>query len=362
MEIQKIVKQLDIQLFQKELVEWFLQNKRDLPWRKDKNPYKVWVSEIMLQQTRVDTVIPYFENFISKFNTVYDLAEAEEEDVLKAWEGLGYYSRARNLQTAVKEVVEKYEGVVPNNEKEILSLKGIGPYTSGAILSIAYDKPVPAVDGNVMRVFSRLFALDDDIAKQKTRKKIEAIVKDVIDESCPGDFNQAIMELGALICTPQSPSCMLCPVVGHCKARKLGIEQTLPIKKRKIKVKEVLLMVGLLQNEKGQFIVEKRPDTGLLAKLWEFPNVSVVRKEKGEAEKLKRVLEDTYEVKVKEIVYQYDFEHIFSHLKWKVSVYTGTFQGNVVENEKRKIVTKEELMKLPFPVPYQKVIEKNILN
>ena len=204
--------------FRQDLIGWFEQEQRTLPWRQDQDPYKVWVSEIMLQQTRVDTVIPYFNRFIEQFPTIEALAEAEEDKVLKAWEGLGYYSRARNLQAAVREVHEHYGGRVPDNPKEISSLKGVGPYTAGAILSIAYGIPEPAVDGNVMRVLSRILSIWEDIAKPATRKIFEEAVRELISHENPSFFNQALMELGALICTPTSPSCLLCRVREHCLA------------------------------------------------------------------------------------------------------------------------------------------------
>ena len=208
----------DIEGFREDLISWFEEEKRDLPWRQDQDPYKVWVSEIMLQQTRVDTVIPYFNRFIDQFPNIEALSMAEEEKVLKAWEGLGYYSRARNLHSAVKEVQEKYGGKVPDEPKKISSLKGVGPYTAGAILSIAYGVPEPAVDGNVMRVLSRILWIEDDIAKPATRKIFEEAVRKMISQENPSYFNQALMELGAMVCTPTSPSCLLCPVREHCIA------------------------------------------------------------------------------------------------------------------------------------------------
>ena len=207
----------DIYGFQNDLITWFEREQRDLPWRKDQDPYKVWVSEIMLQQTKVDTVIPYFNSFIKQFPNIQSLAEAEEDRVLKAWEGLGYYSRARNLQSAVREVHESYGGIVPNTPKEISTLKGVGPYTTGAILSIAYGVPEPAVDGNVMRVLSRILLIKEDIAKPKTRKVFEEVIRDLISKENPSFFNQGLMELGAMVCTPTSPSCLLCPVREHCR-------------------------------------------------------------------------------------------------------------------------------------------------
>lgn len=226
---QKLEK-VTVDQFQRDLIDWYEREKRDLPWRKSQDPYRVWVSEIMLQQTRVDTVIPYYQRFMEKFPTIEALANADEDDVLKAWEGLGYYSRARNLQAAVREVHESYNGVVPDNPKELGKLKGIGPYTKGAILSIAYNIPEPAVDGNVMRVLSRILSIWDDIAKPKTRKVFEEAVYYLISKENPSSFNQALMELGAMVCTPTSPSCLLCPVREHCAAFSEGVQAELPVK------------------------------------------------------------------------------------------------------------------------------------
>lgn len=236
---EQTLQKFNINQFQDDLLSWYDANKRDLPWRKDQDPYKVWVSEIMLQQTKVDTVIPYFHRFIDKFPTVYALADAEPQDVLKAWEGLGYYSRARNLQNAVQEVVADYGGTVPANPDELGSLKGIGPYTRGAILSIAYDQPEPAVDGNVMRVISRVLKIEENIAQHRVKKLFEAYIRELIPASDPASFNQAIMELGALVCTPKSPACMLCPIQKHCVAFTEGIQQELPVKTKAKKQKTI---------------------------------------------------------------------------------------------------------------------------
>ena len=226
----KHLETINIAGFREDLINWFSEEKRDLPWRKSRDPYKIWVSEVMLQQTRVDTVIPYFNRFMEQFPSIEALSNAEEEKILKAWEGLGYYSRARNLHSAVKEVHEKYGGKVPDDPKEISSLKGVGPYTAGAILSIAYGKPEPAVDGNVMRVLSRVLSIWDDIAKSSTRKIFEEAVRALISHDNPSYFNQALMELGALVCTPTSPSCLLCPVREHCYAFHDGEQEELPVK------------------------------------------------------------------------------------------------------------------------------------
>jgi len=200
------------------LVNWYLEEKRDLPWRKTNDPYKIWVSEVMLQQTKVETVIPYYERFIKKYPSLEALASAEEEELLKQWEGLGYYSRARNLQAGVREVVEAYNSQVPTSREEISKLKGVGPYTAGAVLSIAYGVPEHAVDGNVMRVLSRILLIEEDIAKPKTKKIFERAVMELIDKEDPSSFNQGLMELGAVICTPTKPKCLLCPVREYCTA------------------------------------------------------------------------------------------------------------------------------------------------
>lgn len=233
-DIQEKLDRKDIAGFQHDLIDWYEKEQRTLPWRENQDPYRVWVSEVMLQQTRVDTVIPYFNRFMEQFPTVKDLALADEEKVMKAWEGLGYYSRVRNLQANfVKEVYESYDGIVPNTKEQFSKLKGVGPYTSGAVLSIAYNKPYPAVDGNVMRVISRILSIWDDIAKPKTRNIFEFAVDQLISREKPSEFNQGLMELGALICTPTSPACLICPVNMHCSAFEEGVQYELPVKSKR---------------------------------------------------------------------------------------------------------------------------------
>lgn len=266
------------QFYSSRLLAWYKANKRDLPWRRSRNPYHIWVSEVMLQQTRVETVIPYFHRFLEKFPTVEALAEAPEEHVLKAWEGLGYYSRARNLQAAVREVHEQYGGIVPSEKEDITSLKGVGPYTAGAVLSIAYNKPEPAVDGNVMRVLSRFFVLEDDIAKPATRVKIERLAQELIPEGEASDFNQALMELGATVCTPRSPHCLTCPVMERCGARLEGREAELPLKTKAKPPRPEARAVALVEGSgphAGKLLVRQRPTDGLLARMWELPHVAL---------------------------------------------------------------------------------------
>jgi A/G-specific adenine glycosylase len=327
--------------FSRELLIWYRRIKRDLPWRMNQDPYRVWVSEIMLQQTRVDTVIPYYERFMSKFPTVRALAEALEPEVLKCWEGLGYYSRARNLQAGAREVVERYGGVVPDDKTSVAGLKGVGPYTTGAIMSIAFNRPEPAVDGNVMRVLSRYFCLEEDIAKPATRVGIEKLAASLIPEGAAGDFNQALMELGALVCTPKSPSCLPCPVMEHCTARIAGRETELPIKtkaKPPRPEKRVSVIVAGTGVNKGKILVRQRPETGLLAQMWELPHLLVPKEQEqvveaaGEGsgssteyaaagEWLTRSLETDTGILIRPRGWFMDTDHIFSHIHWKMRVY-----------------------------------------
>lgn len=293
--------------FRKDLIDWFEKEQRNLPWRKNQDPYRVWVSEIMLQQTKVDTVIPYFNQFTKSFPTLSALAEADEQEVLKAWEGLGYYSRVRNLQTAVREVVENYDAKVPDDVESLGNLKGVGPYTRGAILSIAYNKPEPAVDGNVMRVLSRILLIEEDIAKAKTRKIFEQAVRELISEENPSYFNQGLMELGALICTPRKPSCMLCPVQDHCTAFANGVEQSLPIKSKKTKQK-IEDHFTLVIEEAEKVMLEQRPDTGLLAQMWQFPMVS--KKEVSES-LLQTYIKEKFEIDVIQLEKLKPVKHVF---------------------------------------------------
>lgn len=344
--------------FEADLINWFYENKRDLPWRRDRNPYKIWVSEVMLQQTRVDTVIPYFEHFIEQFPTLEALAYADEQKVLKAWEGLGYYSRVRNLQEAVREVCTTYNGQIPNTREEITKLKGVGPYTAGAILSIAFNQKEPAVDGNVMRVMSRILLIEDDISKAKTRKIFEQALYEIMSDKDPSAFNQGLMELGALVCTPTSPGCLLCPVRNHCRAYEAGMETKLPIKKGKTKVTFKELAALILYNDHHEVLIEKRPEQGLLANLWQFPNHETKELENQKTE-LKQYMHETYglQIEMKEKVQT--VEHTFSHLKWNITVYEAQVLSGVVNKENTRWVNHETIEDYPFPVSHQKIIARS---
>jgi A/G-specific adenine glycosylase len=346
---------IDQEEFQNDLITWFSKEQRDLPWRKDRDPYRVWVSEIMLQQTRVDTVIPYFNRFLERFPTIDALAMADEDEVLKAWEGLGYYSRVRNLQSAVKEVSEKYSGIVPDTPKEISSLKGVGPYTAGAILSIAYGKPEPAVDGNVMRVFSRILSIWLDIAKPSTRKVFEEAVRALISKENPSYFNQALMELGALICTPTSPSCLLCPVCDHCHAFNEGVQTELPVKSKKKAARKLNMAAAVLFTEDNRVVIHKRASSGLLANLWEFPNFEVSSTRSGRKQ-LEERMEEAYSVEATlKAGVMTKIQHVFTHIIWDIEVYAGSVETSTLKETDLIAVTIEEMEKYAFPVSHQKI-------
>ena len=253
------------------LVEWYRSGHRDLPWRRDPTPYHVWISEIMLQQTRVQAAIPYYERFLSLFPDTAALARAPQEKLLKAWEGLGYYSRARNLQKAARMICERFDGRFPTSYDEWLSLPGVGPYTAGAVCSIAFGLPVPAVDGNVLRVFSRLLALEEDVTAPTVKKELNELASSLVPPDAPGEYNQALMELGATVCLPNgAPLCGSCPVAGHCRAFQDGNQASFPLKSPK-KPRKILPVTVFLIEYQGRWALMKRPDKGLLANLWEFP-------------------------------------------------------------------------------------------
>lgn len=269
-----------IQRFQEGFLSWFETNgRKHLPWRNQRTPYGTWISEIMLQQTRVETVIGYFNRFMTRFPTIEDLARAPEEAVLKSWEGLGYYSRARNLKAAAETIVSDYHGEMPQQYSELIKLKGIGPYTAGAIASMAFGERVPAIDGNAMRVASRLFEIEQDIGDSKSFKLFWQIIVAILPEENPGAFNEALMDLGSAICTPQNPACPDCPVQTECAAFKHGTTGHFPVKKRKTKVRDVYYLAYALQDPAGEQLLERRPDQGLLAKMWQFPLVEIEKKE-----------------------------------------------------------------------------------
>ena len=254
------------------LLDWYAAARRRLPWRETPTPYRVWVSEIMLQQTRVQAVIPYYERFLSLFPDVKALAAAPQDQLLKAWEGLGYYSRARNLQRAAQLILEHFDGRLPERYEDWLALPGVGPYTAGAVCSIALGLPVPAVDGNVLRVFARLLALEEDVAAPRVRQAMTRLAAAILPADRPGEFNQALMELGATVCLPgKTPRCGSCPLSDHCRALSDQNQALFPLKSPK-KPRKIQPVTVLLLSYQGRWALTRRPDTGLLAGLWAFPH------------------------------------------------------------------------------------------
>jgi len=302
--------------FQSELIKWYKTEARVLPWRSDPSPYKVWISEIMLQQTRVDTVIPYFLRFVAEVPTAQALAQIEEERLLKLWQGLGYYNRALNLKKAAQMIVEKFGGSIPGDMRDLMSLPGIGVYTTGAISSIAFGKAVPAIDGNVLRIIARITASSKDIGDLKTKKEFEPLVMELMPSENPGDFNQALMDLGATICLPNGePKCWECPVSGFCEAYKKDLTSEIPVmsdkKARRIEKKTVLLI-----SYNDMFAIRKRDKNGLLPNLWEFPNVEGHLTEEQCSHILKGL-----GIVAGEITALPPSKHIFTHLEWHMKGY-----------------------------------------
>lgn len=254
------------------LLAWYRANKRDLPWRRTRDPYAIWLSEVMLQQTRVETVVPYWARFVRDYPTVHDLAEAPLDDVLAKWSGLGYYRRARALHEAARQIAVERDGIFPRAATELRTIKGIGPYTAGAVASIAFDEPAPVVDGNVLRVYARIFEVEDDLRSAKGVQKIWSIASEVIPSKNAGDFNQALMELGATICTPKSPRCLLCPVRELCAASAHGREETLPHLAPKKAPKE-WRRVALVVTDGDRVLVARRRGDALFGGMWEPPAV-----------------------------------------------------------------------------------------
>ena len=300
------------------LLNWYDTCRRVLPWREDPAPYRVWVSEIMLQQTRVEAVKPYYERFLSQLPTVKALAKAPEEQLLKLWEGLGYYNRVRNLQKGARQVMERFGGEIPASFEELRSLPGIGEYTAGAIASIAFGIPVPAVDGNVLRVFSRLLAREDDILDPKVKKRMEREVTAIIPRDRAGDFNQSLMELGATVCLPNgAPKCGECPLVEICRAHRLGCEESLPKKTAK-KARKIEERTLFLLTCGGKIALRRRPEQGLLAGLRELPGVTGKLNEKQAAEQVQ-----SWELQAEKLEKLPAAKHIFTHVEWHMTGWAG---------------------------------------
>ncbi len=326
-----------LEIITEPLLTWFQSNARILPWREEPTPYRVWVSEIMLQQTRVEAVKPYFQRFTEALPAIRDLAECEEERLLKLWEGLGYYNRVRNMQIAARTVMEEYQGRLPADYGELLKLKGIGHYTAGAIASIAYKIPVPAVDGNVLRVIARVAADDSDIMKQSVRTRVEEALQKMMPKDAASEFNQALMELG-------EPLCMECPWKEFCEARRLECWQTLPVKSkakpRKIEEKTVFII-----RDGERVVLHKRPGKGLLAGLYEFPNTAGHLSEEEALQWVKEKKLNPLRIQKLEPA-----KHIFSHVEWHMTAYVIRVD-ELAENKSGMLFVEVKDSEERYPIP-----------
>lgn len=332
----------------KPLLKWYDGNKRTLPWREEATPYRVWISEIMLQQTRVEAVKPYFARFTAALPEVKDLANVEEQTLLKLWEGLGYYNRARNLKKAAGIIVTDYQGILPGNYEMLLELPGIGSYTAGAIASIAYGCKVPAVDGNVLRIIARVTADETDILKPALKKQVENEILQIIPENRPGDFNQALMELGATVCIPNGmPKCDICPWKGLCMAETLNLTMELPKraakKSRRIEERTVIVI-----RDSEKCLICKRPNKGLLAGMYEFPNVKGHLNQDEVLVYVKKL--HLSPMRIKELEAS---RHIFSHIEWKMIAYLVRIEDMETSNmiAGNGIFTEFENTKNEYPIP-----------
>ncbi|WP_460022181.1 A/G-specific adenine glycosylase [Lactovum odontotermitis] len=319
-------KKAKINDFQLSLLNWYRVNQRSLPWRKTRDPYKVWVSEIMSQQTQVETVIPYYERFVKKYPAISDLANADDAELLKLWEGLGYYSRARNLKSGAQQMMSEFDGEFPQEIDKIRSIKGIGPYTAASIASICFGQAEPAIDGNLFRVGSRIFEISDDISKSATRKVFDMKFRPLMSHhQDAGNFNQALMDIGAMICHPKSPKCEICPISAYCAAFEHGTQENFPVKSKKIKQKDVYYQAFAVKSGE-KFLMSQRPSDGLLADMWTFPLRETAENAAVElpADLSNRV------VKFAEVG---EITHVFSHLKWHVRLVVCQLESGLVQEE-----------------------------
>ena len=342
--------------FSNVLLKWYLQNKRDLPWRNTQNPYPIWLSEIILQQTRVAQGLPYFLKFMDAFPTVFDLAKAHEEDVLKLWQGLGYYSRARNLHKTAQQVVTDFDGVFPNNYESLLQLKGVGTYTAAAIASFSYNEDVPVVDGNVLRVLSRYFDIETDIASAGAKKEFTALANELLLAGKANIFNQAIMEFGALQCVPKNPSCNNCVFNGSCLAlQKKKVEQ-LPVNLKKLKVTKRYFNYLVFSDEEHQTVIQKRTAKGIWHNLYEFPLIETQNPETDATvlaliqnqKQISNTITEIVAFNSEPILHKLSHQHL-SIKFWQVSVKGTIINGMECETAKT----------FPFPIVIFNFIEKN---
>lgn len=354
-------------VFSDKILKWYDVNKRPLPWRKTKDPYKIWLSEIIMQQTQIVQGTSYYLNFIKRFPTIFDLAKAEEQDVLLLWQGLGYYSRARNLHKTAREIVKNFSGNFPENYHDLIKLKGIGDYTASAVLSICFNLPYSSVDGNVMRVISRLFELKSPVNKIEGKNKIKEITETLIPKERPGDFNQALMDFGSQYCKVNKPECKKCIFNKICTAYKKNLVSELPVKeKAKPKVREFYNYFICINKANDTIIIKKRIK-GIWENLYEFPNL-ISSKTKSEKKAIQSFIE-TFNLKGKpELSYtSSEIKHVLSHKELFIRFYTIKISleqdmKSICRGTNLKLVKINQILKYPFPVIIKKYIEKVLLS
>lgn len=344
-----------------DLLAWFDERQIQLPWRESRDPYAIWVSEIMLQQTQVNTVIPYFQRWMKRFPTVAALAVAPPDEVMKAWEGLGYYSRARHLQAAARMVMEHHGGKVPETWQEVRRLPGVGDYTAGAILSMAFDRPVPAVDGNALRVFSRVALIREDVSKPGGKRLIAAVLEDAIRKTDrPGDFNQAVMDLGREVCIPQKPRCQACPLRSHCRADAAGETHLLPVKPGTRAPRELVMAAALIQQQ-GRFLLIRRPPAGIWGGMWALPTVELPTLLPADAETCQGAASQAWAFagwRVEPEGVLTVLKHQLTHRSLTIPVFEATLGAELPPEVERAWLGPDEWQSVALPVPFARLFDR----
>jgi len=350
--------ELSHQDFQSNLMAWFDTNARALPWRDSKDPYQIWLSEVILQQTRVDQGLPYFHVFLDRFPSVGHLASASIDDILLAWEGLGYYSRARNLHKAAKQILSEHGGKLPRTYREWLTLPGVGPYTAAAVSSIAFGEKEAVLDGNVMRVLSRVFAFEGIAQSSSGRKHLHSLASDILNRDNPGRHNEAMMELGALVCKPRNPSCGDCPVEKNCQARILGRVHEFPQKRPSKSVPHFDISVAIIRDDKNRILIQRRPEDAMLGGLWEFPGGKNEKTESFEETCIREVREELA-IDVEAIRPIVSVKHAYSHFRITLHAFECRQISNAEPTTDLPLawVLREELSNYAFPRANRKLLE-----
>jgi len=349
----------ELKTFRKALMTWYHENRRDLPWRNTEDPYAIWISEIMLQQTRVDQVLPYYERFMARFPSIEELNRAPLEEILKLWEGLGYYARARHIKRAAGQIVTKYGGKMPDESKQISKLPGIGSYTTAAIMSIALGHDCPVIDGNVVRVLSRIFYITETPTSSAIKERIAAIAEFLLVKGQAGDFNQAMMELGAMICTPRKPSCAVCPVHSLCLAQaSLPDPSVLPYKKPRKKRNHHHVVTGIVRRG-DKLLIVRRPLEGLLGGLWEFPGATINAGGSRERFLVKKMYDD-WGIEIRVDGALATIKHAFTHFKMTLHGYHCTYMRCTALHQNRtdcRWIRMDDLANYAFPRAHIRLIE-----